>query len=84
MTNTAQQIQVLINEHKKQLKQSIINHHFKRSDFTAESFIKYAMSRVSSLSSTWGGGFCPANLVEQAEKEVWLEMAQDAQFYIAE
>jgi hypothetical protein len=83
MSNLAQQIQVLINDHKKQLKAEIINHYFKHPDFSAEGFTKYAISRVSGLNSTWGGGFCPANLVEQAEKEVWLEMAQDAQFYIA-
>lgn len=76
------QIQDLIETHKNELKDEIINHFFNHTIVDLNKFNKVALQKINSLNSNWSGGHSVSNLLEQAEREVWLELATNAEMYI--
>jgi hypothetical protein len=76
------QIQDLIDAHKTELKNEIINKYFNHTIIDLNKFNKIALSNVNYLGSKWSGGHSVSNLLEQAQREVWLELATNSEMYI--
>lgn len=76
------QIQTLVDAHKNELKNEIINKFFNHTIVDLNKFNKIALQKISYLASNWSGGHSVSNLLEQAEREVWLELATNAEMYI--